>query len=332
MCSKRPVIILAVLLVSGWTMQAHAAPAVEDVFPEQSDPFMGEYVGRWDASEDVNPEIAAQVVPLGKDMYRILVVNKLDMRCPPLAEVEVSPKKGALTFEDGSLHGTTDGNTFTGGRGKRTFSMTRTNRQSPNMGLAPPENAVVLFDGSGLDAWTDTKGWVVLDNGVLMVTPDADYLVSKGTWRDVKLHVEFRLPYMPLSRGQGRGNSGVFVQDKYEVQVLDSFGLDGYYDECGALYKLSAPHVNACYPPLQWQTYDITYRAPRYDDAGKLLENGRMTVLHNGVLIHNEQELKWPTEWKEEGRLKPPPREPGHVKLQGHDNFVQFRNIWLVAL
>ncbi len=325
-------LMLATIAISVAAMHAHAAPKLADVYPDQTDPFTGEYVGRWDASEDVNPDIAALIVPLGKDNYRIRVVSKLDMRCPPLAEVEVAAKDGMLTLEKSGIHGSTDGKTFSGGSGKKTFSMTKVDRQSPAVGAAPPENATVLFDGSNLDAWDGTKDWTVLDNGVLMVTPDADYLVSKGTWRDVKLHIEFRLPYMPTGRGQGRGNSGVFLQDKYEVQILDSFGLEGYYDECGALYKLSAPHVNACYPPLQWQTYDITYHAPRYDDAGKLLANGRMTVYQNGVLIHNDQELAWITEWKEEGRKAAPPKDPGHIKIQGHDNFVQFRNIWLVEL
>lgn len=313
-------------------VSAVAAPSAQDVFPEQPDPFTGDYAGRWDPAEEVNPEIAAQIIPLGRDTYRIRVVNKLDMRCPIIAQAEVKPEGGKLSFKDGSFQGETDGQTFTGTRGKRSFSMTRIDRESPTLGAAPPENAVVLFDGSGLDAWNGTEGWSVLDNGVLMVTPEGDYLESKGTWKDVQLHLEFRLPYMPSARGQGRGNSGVFLQGKYEVQILDSYGLEGYYDECGALYKLSAPHVNACHPPLEWQTYDITYRAPRYDDAGNLVENGRMTVLHNGVLIHNDQELKWLTEWKEEGRLKPAPRDPGPIKLQGHDNFVQFRNIWLVEL
>jgi hypothetical protein len=329
-CKKTFLVVSTIFLLTS-AVYAHAAASAADMFPEQPDPFMGDYVGRWDPSEEVNPELAAQIIPLGRDNYRIRLVNKLDMRCPPLVQVEVSPNRGKLEFKEGSLHGSTDGTTFTGGRGTRTFSMIRVDRQSPNAGLAPPEGAIVLFDGSNLDAWTGTDGWLLQD-GVLMVTPDGKYLESKGKWRDIQLHVEFRLPYMPLARGQGRGNSGVFVQDAYEVQVLDSFGLEGYYDECGALYKLSAPHVNACFPPLAWQTYDITYRAPRHDAAGTLLENGRMTVYHNGVLIHHEQELKWRTEWKEEGRLKPPPREPGAVKLQGHDNFVQFRNIWLVDL
>jgi len=137
---------------------------------------------------------------------------------------------------------------------------------------------------------------------------------------------------MPSARGQQRGNSGVFFQSTYEVQILDSYGLEGYYNECGALYKVAAPKVNACAPPLQWQTYDIIYRAPRHDANGKLVEFPRMTVRHNGVLIHNDQEMPWRTDWKEEGRLKPAPTEPGNIKMQAHGNYVQFRNIWAVDL
>lgn len=309
---------------------AFAQRTAEEAFPTARDLFVGDYVGRWSAEEDVNPEIAAQVIALGRDRYRIRLMNKLDMRCPVIVDVEVEPEKGALEFKEGILTGRCDGQSFTGGRGNRTYSMTRSLRTSPTMGKHAPEGAMVLFDGSGLDAWEGTEGWKVLDDGTLMVTPDGDYLSSKGVWTDVELHVEFRTSFMPLMRGQGRGNSGVFLQSEYEVQILDSYGLDGLYDECGALYKVSAPRVNACAPPLEWQTYDITYRAPRFGPDGKLTENARMTVYHNGVLIHHEQELWWITAWKEKERQAPPPKEPGHIKLQGHNNFVQFRNIWLV--
>ncbi|MCP4643811.1 MAG: DUF1080 domain-containing protein [bacterium] len=312
---------------------ATAAMSFEDSYPKKPDPFVGDYVGRWGAQETINPDVAAQVIALGRDKYRIRVVSKLDMRCPVLVETEVEPKRGKLRFDTGGYHGVTDGKTFTGGRGRRlTFTMARVERKSPTLGTAPPEGAVVLFDGSGVEAWDGAEDCVVGEDGTLMVTPDAGYLESKGKWRDIRLHVEFRLPFVPRARGQQRGNSGVFVQDVYEVQILDSYGLEGYYNECGALYKLSAPHVNACRAPLVWQTYDITYRAPRFDGAGKLVENGRMTVLHNGVPIHTDQELKWLTNYKETGRQKPPPSDPGRVRLQGHGNYLQFRNIWLVDL
>lgn len=326
--TPRAILIWGIVLTA--LVPASAELTMKDVFPSKIDPFTGNYVGRWSEKEEVNPEIAAQVFPLGNDTYRIRVMNKLDMRCPILVDIEVQPKRGKLEFDAGGFTGQTNGKTFTGTRGELTYSMEKSVISSPTLGVRPPEGAVVLFDGSGLDAWTGTEGWQILDDGTLMVTPDGEYLVTKETWTDVQLHVEFRLPLMPTSRGQGRGNSGVFFQDEYEVQVLDSFGIDGLYDECGALYKLSAPHVNACRPPLQWQTYDIYFRAARFDAAGNLEEYGRITVYHNGVLIHSNQELTWRTGWKETDRLVPPPSEPGHIKLQGHNNFVQYRNIWLV--
>jgi hypothetical protein len=320
------------LLVALCAIELQAAPKLEEVYPATPDPLVGEYVGRWSEAEEVNPEVAAQVVALGGNRYRVRIVNKLDMRCPVLGQAEVEPKGGVLQFEDQSLHGTCDGQTIIGGRGtgKLTFSMRKVTRESPTVGKTPPPGAVVLFNGSNLDAWQTPKGWRILEDGTLLVTPDGEDLVTNEAWNDIELHVEFRTPLMAASRGQQRGNSGVFVQDVYEVQVLDSFGLEGYYDECGALYKLSAPHVNACYPPLAWQTFDVVYTAPRYDASGRLAAYGRVTVHHNGVLIHNDQELTWITAWKEKERVASPPRDPGHVKLQAHDNFVQFRNIWLV--
>lgn len=324
----RTMVVLGLVIVG--VAPALAEVTMEDVFPAKGDPFLGNYVGRWSAKEEVNPDIAAQVFPLGNDTYRIKIVNRLDMRCPVWLDVEAKPKHGKLKFDVSGFTGSTDGKTFTGKRGELTYSMKKTVLSSPTLGLRPPEGAVVLYDGTNLDAWTGTEGWKIMGDGTLLVTPDGDYLVSKEAYTDVQLHVEFRLPLMPMSRGQGRGNSGVFLQDDYEVQVLDSFGLEGVYDECGALYKLSAPRVNACRPPLQWQTYDIYYRAARYDAAGNLKEYGRVTVYQNGVIIHSNQELTWRTGWTEKDRLKPPPSEPGHVKLQAHNNFVQYRNVWLV--
>jgi len=329
---NRVVVLALGVVVLACAPAVWAQRTAEAVFPEERDPFVGEYVGRWSADVEVNPNIAAQIISLGRGDYRVIVKNKLDMRCPPWADVEVEPKDGKLIIDAPGLQGETDGQSFTGddGRGESTFTMERVERLSPTLGAEPPEGATVLFDGSNFDAWTGTEHWELVDGDAMMVTPKADYLVSKGAWKDITLHIEFRTPWMPKSRGQQRGNSGVFIQDEYEVQVLDSFGLEGFYNECGALYKLSAPHVNACRPPLQWQTYDIEYTAPRYNEAGELEENGYMTVYHNGVLIHNEQELKWITAWKEVERHAPPPREPGHIKLQAHNDFVQFRNIWLV--
>ena len=307
------------------------AESYETYFPGTPDPLMGNYEGRWSEEEDVDPEISAQVIPLGDGLYRIILAAKLHLRYPPLLSVEVEAREGALSFSRAGLYGETDGETFTGGAapGTKTFSMKKVRLSSPTLGAAPPEGAVVLYDGTGLDAWEPSEGWEILEDGTLMVTPKGKDLLSTQQFKDVRLHVEFRLPYMPRARGQQRGNSGVFVQDVYEVQVLDSYGLEGYLNECGALYKVSPPRVNACYPPLDWQTYDIDFRAARFDANGEVTEYPRITVHHNGILIQHAIPLPWITAWKEKDRLQPPPSGPGPIRLQAHNNYVQFRNIWL---
>lgn len=324
-------VLLAALLAC--SMAGYAARSLEDVYPDDTDPLMGNYEGRWSEEEDVDPEAAAQVIPLGRDRYRVIVLSKLDMRCPPKLDIEVRSKNNRIEFDEHGFHGKIADGVFTGGTGRmKTFRMEKVTRPIPTLGAKPPEGAVVLFDGTGFDAWTGAGGWKLLDGGVALLTPDGDNLKSKQKFKDARLHIEFRLPFLPRMRGQQRGNSGVFLQDTYEVQILDSYGLEGFCNECGALYKVAAPKVNACRPPLQWQTYDIEYHAPRYDDSGKLTANPVMTVRHNGVLVHHQQEMPWITGWKEKDRLKPPPSEPLPIRLQSHHNYMQFRNIWLVEL
>ena len=160
------------------------------------------------------------------------------------------------------------------------------------------------------------------------VAPRSGGIISKRTFTDHKLHVEFRTPFEPKKRGQGRGNSGVYLQGRYEVQVLDSYGLEGRSNECGGVYGVGAPRVNMCAPPLQWQTYDITFTAPRFDQGGKLLKHARMTVVHNGVLIHDNVEVPRPTTACWDRNIT----EPGGLHLQDHGNRVRYRNIWAVEV
>lgn len=199
---------------------------------------------------------------------------------------------------------------------------------SPSLNAKPPADAVVLFDGKRLDGWVHGNGkaakWVVKD-GTMVCKPGSGSIISKQKHGDFQLHVEFATPLMPDASGQGRGNSGVYIQGRYEIQVLDSFKNNTYADgSCGALYKQYAPLVNACLPPEQWQTYDITFHAPTTDANGKVVKKGRLTVLHNGVKIHDNIEIMGLTG----GSLDNKEGGVGPIMLQDHGNTVRFRNIW----
>lgn len=193
-------------------------------------------------------------------------------------------------------------------------------RTSPTLGMKPLADAIVLFDGKNADAWDKGK----VENGTLSVlVPDG--CVSKQKFGDCTLHVEFRTPFMPKARGQERGNSGVYVQGRYEVQVLDSFGLAGKNNECGGIYGATDPKVNMCFPPLAWQTYDIDFTAARYENGTKTAD-AVMTLKHNGVLIHDKVTIKNATPG---GPLGDGPG-PGPLFLQNHGDPVVYRNIWVM--
>lgn len=196
----------------------------------------------------------------------------------------------------------------------------------------PPKGATVLFNGRDVANWTtrDGKpaGWKVED-GVLHVVPRTGDIMTTQRLTDFFLHLEFRCPDMPEAKGQAKGNSGVFLQGRYEIQVLDSYGyqVPGLGD-CGAIYNQFAPLVNACRPALAWQTYDVAFRAPRVDNAGKVVEPVRLTVLHNGQVIHNNVALPGVTG----AALDEKVGTPGPLLLQDHGNLVAYRNIWAVEL
>ncbi len=196
----------------------------------------------------------------------------------------------------------------------------------------PPESAVVLFNGSDLGNWTSrdggAPGWAVED-GVMAVVPRTGDIMTMERFTDHFLHLEFMTPDMPEASGQAKGNSGVFLQGRYEIQVLDSYGIEvpGMGD-CGAIYNQFAPLVNACKPPLEWQTYDVIFRAPRFNDDGEVVENTRVTVLQNGLVILNNVILSGTTGANIGGGVG----EPGPLLLQDHGNLVKFRNIWAVPL
>ena len=200
-----------------------------------------------------------------------------------------------------------------------TAALKRVERHSPTEGAKAPAGAIVLLDGSNADAWNGGH----LDERKLL----AAGTTSKQAFQSFTLHLEFLLPFKPLGRGQGRANSGVYVQNRYEVQVLDSFGLKGLDNECGGVYQNSAPKVNMCFPPLQWQTYDIEFTAAKFGADGKKTENAVLTVKHNGVVVQDKLSLKGATPG---GGFRTEVPAPGPFQLQGHGNPVYYRNIWLV--
>lgn len=195
-----------------------------------------------------------------------------------------------------------------------------------------PRDAIALFDGKNLDNWVQINGkdkptWKLVEGGAMEVNK-GNIMTRQKFDGHFKLHVEFRVPYLPKAEGQARGNSGVYVQGRYEVQILDSYGLKSKDNDCGAIYGVAAPRVNACKAPTVWQSYDIEFFAPVCQN-GKKIEPARMTVFQNGIKIHDD--VKIPTDNTTAG-LGGDPCTPGPIMLQDHGNPVQFRNIWLRQL
>jgi Domain of Unknown Function (DUF1080) len=192
----------------------------------------------------------------------------------------------------------------------------------------PPSDAIVLFDGTDLSQWKNGDAWVV-ENGY--ASPRKGDVRTKASFGDCQLHIEWAAPQEVSGNGQGRGNSGIFLGDQYEVQVLDSYENKTYFDgQAAAIYKTAPPLVNACRKPGEWQTYDIIYAAPRFNEHGTVMKPGYLTVLHNGVLVQNHTELLGETLFD-----SPPvyhPHGPAPIRLQFHGNPVRFRNIWLREL
>lgn len=200
---------------------------------------------------------------------------------------------------------------------------------TPGEAGSPPSDAIVLFDGKDLSAFEGGDKWLVKDG---IATVHGGGITSKQSFGDCQLHVEWASPAEVKGEGQGRGNSGIYLQGRYEVQILDSYNNETYYDgQAGSLYKQWPPLVNASRKPGEWQTYDIIFTAPRFDKDGKLSKPGYVTVLHNGVLIQNHAELQGSTAWD-----KPPEYSAHPLKqpfsIQDHGNPVRFRNIWIREL
>jgi uncharacterized protein (TIGR03000 family) len=226
--------------------------------------------------------------------------------------------------------GSADGKTMTINDEGKTIHLTKTVRKSPTLGTKAPAGAVVLFDGTNTAEWEG--GRLIYDKRsplkeFAMLATEGRDVRSKKRFNNYTVHLEFMLPYRPAARGQGRGNSGFYQVMQYEVQILDSFGLDGRKNECGAIYETVAPSVNMCLPALQWQTYDIdfTNAVPDPTNPKKVAQHSRITAKHNGVVILDNFEIPRPTG----GAWGQPEGTPGPLLLQGHGNPLQFRNIWV---
>jgi hypothetical protein len=302
-----------------------------------SDAFIGDFQGAIRGSDGTESPIVGQVIAQGGDTYKAVLLAAFDQRVAPIAVLTGKVQGTAVSFGSGvSL----EGNRFHGkltGRISGDLDMSRIERRSPSLGAKPPKDAISLFDGTNADQWVGLDkskarevplGWKIVQNDMLEVVPGSGWAKTRQRFRNVRLHLEFRIPLVPNARGQARGNSGVHLQGRYEIQILDSYGLEGLDNECGALYKVAPPRVNMCAPPLQWQTYDIVFYSARYDQQGRKIVGPRISVVHNGMAIHKDVEIP--------GRTANAPiaedADPGPIILQDHGSPVQFRNIWLVEL
>lgn len=198
-----------------------------------------------------------------------------------------------------------------------------------------PSDAIVLFDGTDMSNWNGPNGkeagWVVVD-GAMESVAGAGFVYSKQKFGDVQLHVEWAAPVNVKGNGQGRGNSGIFLMGNFEVQVLDSFENPTYADGGAAsIYGQFPPLVNASRKPGQWQSYDIIFKTPRFDESGQLVSKAMITVLHNGVVVHHGSEPYGPTSWVLHDKYNPNQVE-GPISLQDHGNPVRYRNIWVRKL
>ena len=258
---------------------------------------------------------ALQVVALGKGKFHISSYN------------------GGLPgagWDGGEIKAST---ATTGEITKQLTDFKRIERKSPTLGKEPPADAIVLFDGKNADAWEKGK----VTDGLLESGTQ-----TKDSFGSFQLHVEFRTPFKPETPpgSQKRGNSGIYIHHRYETQVLDTFGLNLDRKDwekrgeklpsdpkqwCGCLYKFKLADLNMCFPPLAWQTYDITFTAATFED-GKKTKNARITVIHNGVKIHDDVELPQGTG---AGAKKEEIAE-GPIVLQGHGNPIRYRNVWLI--
>ena len=242
-----------------------------------------------------------------KDKTRIKVTGEFSD-----GKVEFTGQDLKAVLSDGAIKGSFQ---------SKNIDLPRVTRKSPTLGMAPPEGAIVLFDGTSAEGWKNGK----MVDGLLAATNTT----SEKVFADCTIHLEFLTPYKPHARGQGRGNSGVYYGGRWETQVLDSFGLEGQMNETGGIYSVAPPSLNMCFPPLTWQTYDVDLTWAKFDENGKRISWPKITVKLNGVMVHENQELNktHTTAAPVKGEFD---EKGGPIFLQNHGNPVFYRNIWVL--
>jgi 3-keto-disaccharide hydrolase len=324
-------------------------------------PVMGNWQGEFTSTDWKTNTLRAQIVGESRSDYRayfyvaekdgleqqgVIKGKTVKTITTFLGDIQLGEKLGGLyTLKAEVIKGV-----FTGklksksGSTSASFKMKRVFLKSPTLGMKPPAGATVLMMDHGnnpaeqkelfakqrdlfFNNWTTQPRWDVMSDGSIRMKGSS--ITSKEEFGSFLLHLEFRTPYMPDDRGQARGNSGLYVQGRYEVQILDSYTDPTRDDHCGGIYKQAVPLLNACLPPNEWQTYDIEFTAPKFNADDKKFKNARLSVKHNGKVIHDDIELRRCTPGNMYGDKEAP---TGRMFIQDHGDYPSFKNAWIKPL
>jgi len=299
-----------------------AAPSLP---PEVDDNYslLGEFVGAVTVSEGKQEPLGLQIRPTGDNKFDALQYSGglpgQELHKPELLKL-AGMRSGEFVILSGgpwAIFVEKDHCMLVSREGNRIGRLERIVRSSPTLGAEPPKDAIVLFDGKNTEQFVTAN---MTDDGLLMQGADIKPMLN-----DFNLHVEFKLPYLPSKDDQERGNSGIYLQSRYEMQVLDSFAQEPKFNGCGSIYRYKSPDVNMCLPPLQWQTYDIVFTAPRWAADGTKIRNATVTSWLNGVKVQDNVSMESKT-----GAGKPEEPVLLPTKIQDHKDQVRFRNIWAI--